>query len=204
MRHTEPFPTPVGPAAVDHDVPVGPPVSLLVLGHGAGGTVEAPDLTAVAAAAIRAGVLVARVTQPYRVAGRRAPAPAGQLDAAWTAVVRALTERVGAGVPLVVGGRSSGARVACRTARAVGAAGVLALAFPSHPPGRPDRSREDELDSGLSTLVINGDRDPFGVPAPRPGVVVRIRAGERHDLRADPAATAELALGWLREHGWAR
>ncbi|ASW56582.1 alpha/beta family hydrolase [Plantactinospora sp. KBS50] len=204
MLRVEPFATPVGPAEVVHDVPDGSPVSLLVLGHGAGGTVDAPDLAAVTAAVVWAGVLVARVTQPYRVAGRRAPAPADRLDEAWSAVVAALRGRSGPPLPLVVGGRSSGARVACRTARSVGAAGVLALAFPAHPPGRPERSRDGELDTGLPTLVINGDRDAFGVPAAPPGVLVRIRPGERHDLRGDPAGTAELALGWLRERGWAR
>ncbi|MCF0096240.1 hypothetical protein B0E54_05105 [Micromonospora sp. MH99] len=107
-------------------------------------------------------------------------------------------------VPTVlVGGRSSGARVACRTARAVGAAGVVALAFPLHPPGRPERSRAAELATGLPTLVVNGDRDPFGVPASEPGVQVVTRPGETHDLRRDPAGTADVVRDWLRRHGWA-
>ncbi|WP_091107968.1 alpha/beta family hydrolase [Micromonospora citrea] len=195
--------TPRGPARVDTDLPQGPPTALLVLGHGAGGGVGAPDLCALRDAAVGAGSVVARVTQPYRVAGRRAPAPAGHLDEAWVAVLAVLRRRH-PGVPLVVGGRSSGARVACRTARAVEAAGVVALAFPLHPPGRPERSRAAELDTGVPTLVVNGDRDPFGVPEPGPGVRVVTRPGERHDLRADPAGTAEVVRDWLHGQGWAR
>ncbi|TDB73271.1 alpha/beta family hydrolase [Micromonospora sp. KC723] len=194
--------TPRGPARVETDLPAGPPVALLVLGHGAGGDVDAPDLVAVRDAVVGAGVAVARVTQPYRVAGRRAPAPAGHLDEAWTAVLAVLRGRH-AGVPLVVGGRSSGARVACRTATAVGAAGVVALAFPLHPPGKPERSRAGELLTGLPTLVVNGDRDPFGVPAGGGAVEVAVRPGERHDLRQDPAGSADVVRGWLRGRGWA-
>ncbi|MEH1100204.1 alpha/beta hydrolase family protein [Micromonospora sp. CPCC 205561] len=203
MPQDDEIPTPRGPARVVTDLPQGPPVALLALGHGAGGDVDAPDLRALRDAAVGAGLAVARVTQPYRVAGRRAPAPAGHLDEAWTAVLARLRARH-PGVPLLVGGRSSGARVACRTARAVGAAGVVALAFPLHPPGRPERSRAAELDTGVPTLVVNGDRDPFGVPAPAPGVRVLIRPGERHDLRGDPAGTAEAVRDWLRGQGWAR
>jgi predicted alpha/beta-hydrolase family hydrolase len=185
---------------VDLDRPAGPARSLLVLGHGAGGGVDVPDLLAVRDAVLRASVMVARVTQPYRVRGRRTPAPAGQLDEAWTAVVSALRP---AGVPLVVGGRSSGARVACRTAGDLGAVGIVALAFPLHPPGRPERSRADELLTGLPTLVVNGDRDPFGVPSPGPGIEVAVRPGDRHDLRRDPAGVAATVLDWLARHGWA-
>jgi predicted alpha/beta-hydrolase family hydrolase len=180
------------------------PLALLVLGHGAGGAVTAPDLAAVAAAAVRAGVAVVRMTQPYRVAGRRAPAPAQHLDDAWTEAVAAVRGTVPAGLPLVVGGRSSGARVACRTAAALGAAGVVALAFPVHPPGRPERSRLDELRTGLPTLVVNGDRDPFGVPGRSPGRRVVVRPGETHALGADPAGVATVTLRWLAQHGWAR
>ncbi|MBQ1051454.1 alpha/beta hydrolase [Micromonospora sp. C51] len=194
--------TPRGLARVDTDQPSGLPRALLVLGHGAGGGVDAPDLVALRDAAVTTGVVVVRVTQPYRVAGRRAPAPAGHLDEAWSTVLTVLRQRH-PGVPLVVGGRSSGARVACRTATAVGAAGVVALAFPLHPPGRPERSRAGELVTGVPTLVVNGDRDPFGVPAPGPGIRVTVRPGERHDLRIDPVGTAALAVDWLREHGWA-
>ena len=196
--------------------PTGPPVSLLVLGHGAGGDVDAPDLTAVRVAALAAGVRVALVTQPYRLAGRRAPAPAGHLDEAWTAAVRSLRSRTGAGrpraaaarraaeaLPLICGGRSSGARVACRTAHGLGAVAVLALAFPLHPPGHPERSRADELPTDLPTLVVNGDRDPFGVPLAGGTVEVEVRPGDRHDLRRDPVAVADTVVRWLRRHGWA-
>ncbi|MDW5330360.1 alpha/beta family hydrolase [Plantactinospora sp. KLBMP9567] len=203
MRRGDEIGTPRGPARVDVDLPRPGPTTLLVLGHGAGGSVDAPDLVALRDAAVGAGVAVARVTQPYRVAGRRAPAPAGQLDEAWVAVVTALLGRYRSTPTLVVGGRSSGARVACRTAGMLGASGIVALAFPLHPPGRPERSRAAELRTGLPTLVLNGDRDPFGVPAAEPGVQVEVRPGERHDLRVDPAGTAELVLGWLRERGWA-
>jgi predicted alpha/beta-hydrolase family hydrolase len=134
------------------------------------------------------------------MAGRRAPAPVAQLDEAWTAVVGHL--RV-PGLPLIFGGRSSGARVACRTAAALGAAGVLALAFPLHPPGKPDKSRAGELPASVPTLVLNGDRDPFGVPAPTPVVEVVVRPGATHDLRKDVRTTADLAVAWLRGHGWA-
>jgi predicted alpha/beta-hydrolase family hydrolase len=192
--------TPRGPAAVRITDPDGPAVSLLVLGHGAGGGVDAPDLIAVHDAAVAAGVRVALVTQPYRVAGRRAPAPAAQLDEAWTAVAR----QIGVpDLPLIVGGRSSGARVACRTATALGAAGVLCLAFPLHPPGKPEKTRADELPADLPTLVLNGDRDPFGVPIPTANVKVEIRPGATHDLRKDLKTTAALALTWLRTHEWA-
>ena len=166
--------TPTGPARVELDLPAGTVVSVLMLGHGAGGSVDAPDLLAVRAAVLAAGVAVIRVTQPYRVAGRRAPAPAPRLDESWRSVAAGLpallpfAPGVPGAPPLLVGGRSSGARVACRTAVDVGAAGIVALAFPLHPPGRPDRSRAAELGTGLPTLVVNGDRDPFGVPAPVP------------------------------------
>ncbi|WP_018252268.1 alpha/beta hydrolase family protein [Salinispora mooreana] len=202
MTPTEEIITPHGPAGVELDRPVGPPAALLVLGHGAGGGVDAPDLLALRDAALAAGLVVARVTQPYRLAGRRAPAPARQLDVAWTVVLSVLRARC-PGVPLVVGGRSSGARVACRTADAVGAAGVVALAFPLHPPGRPERSRAAELPVSVPTLVVNGDRDPFGTPvAAVPTVSVITRPGERHELRKDPLGTAAVVLDWLRAGGW--
>ncbi|MBU2670840.1 alpha/beta hydrolase [Actinoplanes bogorensis] len=191
--------TPRGPARIRVTEPVGDVVSVLVLGHGAGGGVDAPDIQAVQDAAVAAGVRVVLVTQPYRVAGRRAPAPAGQLDEAWSAVVRGLDVR---GKPLILGGRSSGARVACRTAGDLGASGVLALAFPLHPPGKPDKSRADELPVTLPTLVLNGDRDAFGVPAPTAAVEVIVRPGATHDLRKGVQGTAELAVGWMRKHGW--
>jgi len=192
--------TPRGPAGVRVLEPASAVVSVLFLGHGAGGGVDAPDLVAVREAAVASGVRVVLVTQPYRMAGRRAPAPAGQLDEAWAAVVGHFGVR---DRPLIFGGRSSGARVACRTATGLGAAGVLALAFPLHPPGKPEKSRASELPVGLPTLVLNGDRDPFGVPEPTAGVEVLIRPGATHDLRKDVAGTAKLAVDWLRRHEWA-
>ena len=170
---------------------------MLVLGHGAGGGVAAPDLVAATRAASAAGVSVVLVEQPYRVAGRKSPAPAAQLDGAWTAVVAELRERVLAGLPLVTGGRSSGARVACRTAAATAASGVLCLAFPVHPPGRPEKSRLDELDAvSVPVLVIQGARDPFGMPPDAPGrSVVRI-AGD-HGLKTDHAALESAIVAWL-------
>jgi uncharacterized protein len=165
----------------------------LVLGHGAGGGVGAADLVAVARAAAESGWTVVLVEQPYRVAGRRAPAPARQLDAAWVAVIRALRP----GPPLVTGGRSSGARVACRTAGEVGAAGVLCLAFPLHPPGRPEASRLAELDAvAVPTLVVQGERDPFGLPPPAASREVVVVRGD-HSLKADLDAVRAAVGMWL-------
>ena len=144
----------------------------LVLGHGAGGGVQARDLAALAAVLPAQQVTVLRVEQPWRVAGGRvAPLPP-RLDLAWIAVLAALrADRAAWCAPLlVVGGRSAGARVACRTGLATGAHGVLALAFPLHPPGRPHVTRAAELlGAGLPTLVVQGDRDPFGSAADLPG-----------------------------------
>jgi len=150
-------------------------------------------------AALAAGLAVARVTQPYRVAGKRMPPTAPVLDAAWNAAVTHVRRTVGARLPLVLGGRSAGARVACRTAAELKAVGVLALAFPLHPPGRPESSRAGELDPTRPTLVINGDRDSFGVPLPTGLVQVVVRPGETHALGKDPAGVAEVAVTWLRE-----
>jgi uncharacterized protein len=173
----------------------------LVLGHGAGGGVNAPDLAAAARAAAGAGFSVVLVEQPYRVAGRRSPAPAHQLDAAWTAVVSHLRYGDLAGLALVTGGRSAGARVACRTAAATGATGVLCLAFPVHPPGRPEKSRLDELDAvPVPVLVVQGERDPFGMPPPGEGRTVVKVAGD-HGLKADAGALAAAVGAWL-EGGW--
>lgn len=206
--------TPAGTAAVTLERPARPagPAALLVLGHGAGGGVDAPDLVAVRDKALTSGYGVARVTQPYRLAGRRAPAPARQLDAAFTAVVAALGGRDGLrGVPLLTGGRSSGARVACRTASDTGARGVLALSFPLHPPGRPERSRAEELRSvTVPTLVVQGERDPFGGPGEvAPGLPPHIRVqsvpGADHGLKVrknDPPALPDAAatvVRWLSE-----
>ena len=158
-------PTPAGDARL-HWYRAPRPRLVLALGHGAGGGVEARDLQALAAALPARHVTVALVEQPWRVAGRKvAPAP-GTLDTAW----RALWPALGApGLPVVAGGRSAGARVACRTAAELGAVGVLALSFPLHPPGRPEKSRADELaGTALPTLVVQGERDPFGGPAEFP------------------------------------
>jgi hypothetical protein len=193
-----PVVTPHGPGRVRLDLPTADAVLLLVLGHGAGGDVDAPDLVAVRDAVLGRGVAVASVTQPYRVAGRRAPAPAHQLDAAWLAAVAAVrgSPRLGE-LPLVVGGRSSGARVACRTAAAVDASAIVALAFPLHPPGRPAKSRAAELDTGLPTLVVNGERDPFGIPEPAAGRTVQVIPAADHTLKRDPAAVGSLVAAWL-------
>ena len=147
--------TPHGPARV-HLEPVNRPVAALVLGHGAGGGVEAPDLVAAAKAARQQRMSVALVEQPYRVAGRRSPAPARQLDAAWLSVVAQLREKELRGLPLICGGRSSGARVACRTAAEIGPVGVLCHAFPVHPPGKADDPAKSRL-SELDAVRVPGD-----------------------------------------------
>lgn len=189
-----------GPAEVTLDEVVDP-AFLLLLTHGSNGGVDAPDLLAVRGAALGLGGSVARVTQPFRLAGRRAPGPAAKQDEAWLRVAGAVRERFG-DVPLVQGGRSNGARVACRTARAAGAAGVVALAFPLRPPRRPDRTRVEELRSaGVEVLAVSGDRDPFGVPDAADAAHVAVLAGERHDLSRDPAAVGRAAEPWLRR--WA-
>jgi predicted alpha/beta-hydrolase family hydrolase len=173
----------------------------LVLGHGAGGGVQAKDLVEAASVAQSVGLSVALVEQPYRVAGRRSPAPAHQLDAAWTAVIDHLVAGELRGLPLVVGGRSSGARVACRTAEAARAVGVLCLAFPLQPPRRsgskPAESRLPELDAVLvPTLVVQGARDPFGIPpASERRTVVQV-AGD-HSLRTDLGAVGDAVRAWL-------
>ena len=152
-------PTPSGPARVTLDRPSGGH-GLVLLGHSAGGGIDAPDLRRVHDGLVAAGVAVGLVEQPYRVAGRRAAAPAKALDAAMAAVVDAVRT---ADEPLVLGGRSSGARVACRTADTAGAVGVLALAFPLHPPWRPDATRLPELTgAGVPALVVQGEKDRFG------------------------------------------
>jgi len=188
--------TPHGPAAVKlHRAPDAR--AALLLGHGAGGGLTAPDLVAATRAAQRVGVDVALVEQPYRVAGRRAPPPAAQLDAAWLAVADELGRRSFDGMPLVFGGRSSGARVACRTASAGGAAAVLCLAFPVHPPGKPEKTRLDELDSvEQPVLVVQGERDPFGRPPPHAHRELVLLPGD-HSLKADPDALGRAVGEWL-------
>jgi hypothetical protein len=197
-------------ATLDIDTPHGPARAhlhtadaaraALVLGHGAGGGVEAPDLVAATKAARSEGFSVALVEQPYRVAGRRSPARAPQLDTAWLAVVEHLRAHDLAGLPLVVGGRSLGARVACRTAETTGAVAVLCLAFPLEPPrraGKAQQSRLAELDTvTVPTLVVQGERDPFGLPPPGPSREVVKVAGD-HGLKADLDAVAAAIRAWL-------
>ena len=190
--------TPHGPAHV-HLQPVDGASAALVLGHGAGGGVAARDLVAAAEVALAEGVSVALVEQPYRVAGRRSPAPAHHLDAAWTAVVEHLRAGPFQGLALVVGGRSLGARVACRTVDETGAVGVLCLAFPLQPRRRTGQapSRLPELDAvQVPTLVVQGARDPFGMPPPGPKRTVAQVAGD-HSLRTDPDAVADAVRAWL-------
>jgi predicted alpha/beta-hydrolase family hydrolase len=231
-----------GPAQVEIDHPgVRRPAFMLVLTHGAGGGTDAPDLLAARDAALRLGGVVARVTQPYRVKGHRAPGSAARQDAAWVETVTALRAAVAAageaeaagdaeagqaagavaeagqargrgsagrqrrgdrppepGILLIQGGRSNGARVACRTAGAAGARAVVALAFPLHPPGRPDRSRAAELrEAGTDVLVVSGDRDPFGIPDRADATRVVVLAGESHALSRRPAAVADAVGSWL-------
>ncbi len=177
------------------------PRAALVLGHGAGGGVTARDLVAVTRIAHSAGFSVALVEQPYRVAARRSPAPAHQLDAAWTAVIEHLRAGEVRGLPLIAGGRSSGARVACRTAQATGAAAVLCLAFPLQPPrrsgGAPAPSRLSELDAvTVPTLVVQGSRDRFGIPPSTERRTVVQVTGD-HSLRTDLGAGEEAIRAWL-------
>lgn len=172
-----------------------------MLGHGAGGGVSAPDLVAATEAGNSAGLTVALVEQPYRVAGRRSPAPVRQLDAAWTAVLEQLREDTLRGLPIIAGGRSAGARVACRTAADVGATAVLCLAFPLHPPGKgddPTKSRLAELDAvQVPTLVVQGESDPFGMPPDGPGRTV-VRVPGNHSLR-DSGAVGAAVTAWLAD-----
>ena len=200
--------TPVGEARVEIRCATTSQFTL-VLGHGAGGGIGARDLEALAVALPARGVTVMRVEQPWHVAGRRVAAPPPTLDVAWSAVLAEL-DVTG---PLVVGGRSAGARVACRTAAALGAVGCLALAFPLHPPGRPEKSRLGELiGAGVPTLVVQGDRDAFGGPADFPPdgpFLLRALPFADHSLRVPASAplTQREALGmvvdftdrWLRE-----
>jgi predicted alpha/beta-hydrolase family hydrolase len=169
----------------------------LLLGHGAGGGVGAPDLVAATRGATAAGVHVALVEQPYRVAGRRAPAPARQLDAAWLAVADRLSDEWFRDLPLVFGGRSSGGRVACRTSAEGQAVAVLCLAFPVHPPGKPDRSRMPELDDvTVPTLVVQGESDPFGMPGAGRHREIVVLAGD-HSLKKDTKAISRSVEEWL-------
>jgi uncharacterized protein len=172
---------------------------LLVLTHGAGGGVDTRDLLAVRDVALPLGGVVARALQPYRVRGARAPGAPGPQDAAWLEIVTRLRGDY-PGLPLVQGGRSNGARVACRTAAEAGARAVIALAFPLHPPGRPDQSRVAELrGAGVPVLVVNGERDPFGIPDAADAARVVVLPGETHALTKNPAAVGGAVDVWLAE-----
>jgi uncharacterized protein len=184
-----------------HLHPADQPRAALVLGHGAAGGVTSGDLVAATEAALSEDVSVALVEQPYRVAGRRSPAPAHQLDTAWTAVVEHLLAGELHGLPLVVGGRSLGARVACRTAAETGAVGVLCLAFPLQPPrrsaGSASPSRLPELDAvTVPTLVVQGERDRFGMPPAGSRRTVTPVPGD-HGLKTDLDAVASAVRAWL-------
>jgi hypothetical protein len=186
--------TPRGPARL-HLSGRGPGV--LVLGHGAGGGPDAPDLVAATAAGLDAGLRVVRVEQPWRVAGRRIAAAPPHLDAAWLAVVRTLRPRG----PLVLGGRSAGARVACRTAEELGATGVLALAFPLVPPGRNVSRLEELMAPSVPRLVVQGSRDAFGVPSAMPGLRVEVVEGADHAfaVRRRDGRTPDEVLSQVRD-----
>jgi predicted alpha/beta-hydrolase family hydrolase len=191
--------TPHGPARV-HLHSAEEPRAALVLGHGAAGGVEAPDIVTASEAAQSAGITVALIEQPYRVAGRRSPPRTPQLDAAWVAVVERLRAGELAGLGLIVGGRSMGARIACRTAEATGAVAVLCLAFPLEPPrraGKPAHSRLPELDAvNVPTLIVQGERDRFGMPPPGPSRQV-VKVPGDHSLKADLEAVAAAVRAWL-------
>ena len=184
-----------------HLHPAENPRAALVLGHGAGGGVNARDLVAVRDVAVSLGISAALVEQPYRVAGRRAPPRAPQLDAAWLAVIEHLRASELRGLVLIVGGRSSGARVACRTAEATGAVGVLCLAFPLQPRRRSEAaqapSRLSELDAvTVPALVVQGANDQFGVP-PRSMLREVVVVEGDHSLRGDLSSIAAAARAWL-------
>jgi predicted alpha/beta-hydrolase family hydrolase len=194
--------TPHGQANV-HIEHVDEPRAALVLGHGAAGGVTSPDLVAVSEVARSEGFSVALVEQPYRVAGRRSPAPVHQLDAAWIAVIEHLVAEELRGLPLIVGGRSLGGRVACRTTEATGAVAVLCLAFPLQPPRRaprpPAASRLPELDQvRVPTLVVQGEKDPFGMPPAAANRTV-VQVPGNHSLRTDVEAVAAAVRSWLAE-----
>ena len=185
-------PTPAGEARITRLTAHGRHRAVLVLGHGAGGGIDAPDLRALADALPPHGVEVALVEQPWRVAGKRIAPQPKVLDAGWLPVIEQVRHDAAEGsgqAPIIVGGRSAGARVACRTGKDVGAVGVLALAFPLHPPGKPEKSRADELlGTGLPTLIVQGATDPFGTGAEFP------RLPKTHRLVALPAGNHEFAV----------
>lgn len=196
--------TPLGPARATTSRPAGAPVGALVLGHGAGGLRWTLDVLAVRDAAVAARWVVVLADQPWRVAGRKVGGPPASLDRAWLPLVAALRPSLGPG-PLVVGGRSAGARVACRTAAEVGAAAVVALSFPLHPPGKPESSRAGELAApsahGIPVHVVQGRTDPFGTPAEveavlPPGATLDVVTGA-HSIGGSASAVADLVVGRL-------
>jgi len=194
-----------GQARAEIDVAPGSsttPALLLVLTHGAGGGVASKDLLAASRGGLAAGAVVARVLQPYRVRGASAPGSPDRQDAAWLEIIAALRAEYPE-LLLVQGGRSNGARVACRTAQTVGAVAVLALAFPLHPPGKagdPARSRAGELRSaGVPVLVINGERDPFGIPDEADVDTVIVLPGQTHALSGQAEAITAATSSWLRD-----
>ncbi len=204
MTSTRPVPTPYGEGRlVLHTARR--PMATLLLSHGAGNGIEARDLAALAAALPRQGVTVALFEQPWRVAGRAIATAPPTLDVGLTAAVEQLRPRA----PFVVGGRSAGARSAARCALRLGAAGCLALAFPLHPPGRPDKTRVDELTgSGVPTLVVQGERDTMGTPGEFPdGVDLVVVPSADHGLKVPARApltqpealdlVVESTLEWL-------
>lgn len=190
--------TAAGAATVELTRPPGAR-AVVLLTHGAGGGVGSVDVLAVRHALTATGTAVGLVTQPYRVAGRGAPPAPARQDPAWFEVVAAVRRRRGFGtLPLVLGGRSNGARVACRTAAVAGAVGVVALAFPLHPPGRPEKTRVGELDAAaVPVLVVQGDRDPFGVPPPADGREIVVVPRGDHSLRQDPQAVAAAVAAFV-------
>jgi predicted alpha/beta-hydrolase family hydrolase len=193
--------TPLGPARATTTRPDGIPAGALVLGHGAGGLRWTLDVLATRDAAVAAGWVVVLVDQPWRVAGKKlGPAPAS-LDVAWLPTLAALAPDLGPG-PLVLGGRSAGARVACRTAGALGAGAVVALSFPLHPPGQPAKSRAAELampsGHGIPVHVVQGRTDPFGTPAEveavlPPGATLDVVTGA-HSIGGSALAVAALVV----------
>jgi predicted alpha/beta-hydrolase family hydrolase len=195
--------TDLGPARA-HVTDGGGSSGTLVLGHGAGGGVESADLVAVTSEAAAAGWRVVRVEQPWRVAGKRIAVAPPKLDEGWRSVLDRLRADDVLTGPLVLGGRSAGARVACRTAAEHGAAGVLALAFPLHPPGKPEKSRAAELTAvAVPLVVVQGATDAFGGPAEvaavldgQQGASVYAVPGD-HSLKRNVDIVAAAALSWL-------
>lgn len=197
-----PAPTSLGPGRLAV-APADEPRALLWLGHGAGGGIDAVDLAALADALPSRGVTVARFEQPWRVAGKRVASRPQALDAAWRETAP-LVASLAAGLPLVTGGRSAGARVACRTAEELGAAGVVCLAFPLHPPGRPEKTRLDELLlPAVPVLVVQGDRDTFGtaedIARDTAGCDVRVVAVPGADHGMKTLASSPLGARGVRD-----